>query len=206
MNSFEDRLTESSLTRILKKVTDSECATISAFRGEYTTAENKARSKEMAAALSKLGYSFTQIVGNYEEAASKGKEKKTDKELSFFVQNINDDDKFKDNLKKLSIKFEQDSVLLIPKGGKGAYLIGTRKAKNKEEEADQFIKYNEKVTVGDISLANIKTQYFSKVGGRGFEFRSLSESINAEPMTINERFLRDKLGTTIIESLKDIQI
>lgn len=202
MNSFEDRLTESSLTRILKKVTDSECVTISAFCGEYTTAENKARSKEMAAALSKLGYSFTQIVGNYEEAASKGKEKKTDKELSFFVQNINDD-KFKDNLKKLSIKFEQDSVLLIPKGAKGAYLIGTRKAKNKEE-ADQYIKYNEKVTVCDISLANIKTQYFSKVSG--FEFRSLSESINAESMTINERFLRDKLGTTIVESLKYIQI
>ena len=138
MYTFDEHLTESSLTRILKKVTDSECATISAFRGEYTTSENKARSKEMSAALSKLGYSFTQIVGNYEESAKGNEKKKTDKELSFFVQNINDDPKFNENLKKLSIKFEQDSVLLIPKGGKGAYLVGTRKAKNKDEYCFSF--------------------------------------------------------------------
>lgn len=197
-------LFESSLSRILKKTQDARCATLTSFRGDQKTADNKKTNSEMASALKALGYSYTQVQGNYVE--DKGtKTEKVVKELSFFVQAKEgvSDDEFDKAIFKLGAKYNQDAVLIIPKGGKGAFLWGTSKT-------CEWLKYGEKSKVGDATFGNIKTEFFSKIGGRSFEFRGLTEATLgekvAEPLTNNGRYLQEKQGKEIVESLNEIEI
>lgn len=75
-----------------------------------------------------LGYGVTNVSGRYPEGG------KTVKEWSFFVVNLKDDPKFVDEIIKLGEFFEQDSVLIIPKGAIAnkatAYLYGTNHCPN----------------------------------------------------------------------------
>lgn len=203
-HNFAEYITESSLTKVLRKTEESRCAILTAFRGDATKQEKRKQNAELAALLSKKGLSYTQVQGNYVEVDGEGKENVV-KELSFFVQNSDlsdiDFDKF---IYKLGFKYKQDSVLIIPKGGKGAYLWGTSK------DCD-WIDLNQKFNVGNATFGNIKTQFYSKVGGRSFEFRSLTESIDLdlqlhEPQTNNGRFVRDETVKKLIEEIEQIEV
>lgn len=204
MTQFSDYLTESSLSKILRKSEESRCAILTAFRGDVSKQEKRKRNSELAALISKKGLSYTQVQGNYVEVDKDGKETVV-KELSFFVQNTNlTDAEFDKFIFRLGYKYEQDSVLIIPKGGKGAYLWGTSK------NCD-WIDFNQKINVGDATFGNIKTQFYSKIGGRAFEFRSLSEDVSIElrpqePLTNNARLLRDRTVSTINEELEQIEV
>ena len=76
------------------------------------------------ATLLKFGYGVTAVEGTYIENYMK-KNAVEVKEDSMFVVNLEDDPKFFANLEMLAQKFCQDSVLLVPQGGEGAYLKGT---------------------------------------------------------------------------------
>ena len=203
MNTFEDYLTESSLTKVLRKVNDARCAILTAFRGDATKQEKRKQNAYLAALLTKKGLSYTQVQGNYVEVDGDGKESVV-KELSFFVQNSDlDDAAFDKFIFQLGYKFKQDSVLIIPKGGEKAFLWGT------SENCD-WIDLKQKFPVGNATFGNIKTQFYSKIGGRAFEFRSLTESIDIElqshePQTNNGRFVRDETIKQLFEEVEKIE-
>ena len=92
---------------------------------KITPQENKVRNSQLKARLLTLGYGVTSIDGSYIEGfGQKGIEVS---EQSFFVVNLRDDSNFIDNIIELSEYFNQDSVLLKPKGDL-AFLYGTNNA------------------------------------------------------------------------------
>ena len=54
-------------------------------------------------------------------------------------------------------------MLIIPMGGKGAYLIGTR-------EGNDFPPFGERITVGDLKMGR-EDEFMSKVKGRPIVFK-----------------------------------
>ena len=202
--TFTQYLSEPSLSKLIRKSEESRCAVLTAFRADVTKQEKRKRNAELAGLLKKKGLSYTQVQGNYVEVDAEGKETVV-KELSFFVQNSTlTDAEFDKFIFRLGYKYQQDSVLIIPKGGKNAYLWGTSK------ECD-WIEYNKKVNVGDATFGNIKTQFYSKIGGRAFEFRSLTEDVSLElrcqePQTNNGLFIRDNVLKKLLEEVEQIEV
>lgn len=88
--------------------------------------ENKIRTRNLKAKLLGLGYGVTAIDGNYIEDFSTPQSHEV-QEDSFFVVNIKDDSNFFNNCIELGEFYNQDSILVKPKGGK-AYLLGTNNA------------------------------------------------------------------------------
>lgn len=166
-------LLESSLSRIQRKISKHTSGTISAFRDEYSRKENLSRNKEMGAYLRSKGYSVTKIVGSWEETLSNN-EKKVVNEESFFVANqkVEGDDKgeLENDLMKLGKKYDQDSILMIPSGGKDAYLVGTS---NREDAFPG--KYGTKMKIGSAKYGKVMTDIMSKIRGRPFALESVQE-------------------------------
>ena len=140
-NYTKEVLTEKSLSRTWTHMQDYQTALITAFRNDPENGEgcvtdlqpvegsspkkkNLARNKDLKATLLKFGYGVTAVWGTYVEDFEKVTAIEV-KEPSFFVHNQENDPKFFANLEMLAQKFCQDSVLLVPQGGEGAYLKGT---------------------------------------------------------------------------------
>ena len=140
-NYTKEVLTESSLSRMWTHMQDNQTGMITAFRddpdddegcvmdpqpveGEDALDKNKMRNRDLKATLLKFGYGVTAVEGTYIENYMK-KNAVEVKEDSMFVVNLEDDPKFFANLEMLAQKFCQDSVLLVPQAGEGAYLKGT---------------------------------------------------------------------------------
>jgi len=178
-------IVESSLSRIYKHISEHDCATITAFRGDPTDASNcvsgtppsdfqdqglnaleinKRNNKFLKAALLSRGLGVTSVDGTYVENF---KSENPDnppievKEDSLFVVNLPqlNQEEFFDIIIELGKKYCQDSVLLIPKGGnEGAFLYGTN---NSFPGLDVKIKY-EKLSFGK------EQEFMSKIGNRPF--------------------------------------
>jgi hypothetical protein len=168
-------LTESSLSRLWKHNEEHDCGAITAFRkapdcgeGEpYTRKENNKRNQALMADLIKLGYKgSTKLVGSYPEGG------KTQKEISYFVVDLDDKGNLLRDLKRLGEKYEQDSILFIPKGSiqgdAKAFLYGTNDCPNnwlgkgnREYWSKGKMGYDSKI-------------YTSKVGGRPFIFEDVA--------------------------------
>jgi hypothetical protein len=177
MEAIAQKLDESSLSRLWSKTQKHSCGTITSFRGSKTKAQNRATNKEMLTYLMGKGYSVTKIKGSYIENFGSENEKEVGEE-SFFVcnQKIDGDDggQLKKDLVALGRKYDQDSVLIIPFGGKGAYLYGTSK------RDDAYPSYNKTETVGKGKFGKASGQFLSRIRGREFAFEEV------EPMqTIN---------------------
>lgn len=177
MEAIAQKLDESSLSRLWSKTQKHSCGTITSFRGSKTKAQNRATNKEMLTYLMGKGYSVTKIKGSYIENFGSENEKEVGEE-SFFVcnQKIDGDDggQLGKDLVALGRKYDQDSVLIIPFGGKGAYLYGTSK------RDDAYPSYNKKETVGKGKFGKASGQFLSRIRGREFAFEEV------EPMqTIN---------------------
>ena len=167
------KINESSLTRLWKHNENHDCGALTAFRKardcgdgvEYTKKENKARNKSLLAKLKSNGYSVTKLKGTYPEGG------KTAKEESFFVVDINDTGNLEKDLRKLGKLFEQDSVLIIPKGSiegeSNAYLIGTNNCPN------NWLGYGKKEEFNTAKFGYNSPIYTSKVNGRPFIFESI---------------------------------
>ena len=179
MKSFKQVLNESSLSRLWKHNIEHDCAAFTAFRKgedcgtgrEYTKKENKQRNKSLKAKLLSAGYGVTAISGVYPEGGV------TQKEESFFVVNLKDDANFFAKIAKLGEKFEQDSVLLVPKGaidnsGEKAYLIGTNHCPN------NWLGFGKKEVFNRGRLGYDSPIYTSKVNGRPFIFESVGDEFS----------------------------
>lgn len=91
---------------------------------ELTKKENQSRNKVLLTALLRLKYGVTSVVGTYLENYMTDNEVPVT-EHSFFVVNLTNDPKFKENLIKFGKYFCQDSVLFMDKGDVNNYLYGT---------------------------------------------------------------------------------
>jgi hypothetical protein len=112
-----------------------------------------------------MGYGVTQVDGSYIENFDDADNRKEVSEESFFVVNLKDDPDFNNNIVKLGQKFCQDSVLLIPQGGDGAFLLGTN---------ESWPGLGEKDPVGRFEGGK-EAEFMSRVRGRPFVFKEVHE-------------------------------
>lgn len=174
---YKELLAESGLSRIWAKVQKHTAGSITGFRGDNTRRENLDNNREIKAFLRSKGYSVTKVMGNYIE--NKGSENENEaKEESFFVVNDSvegwDDGQLESDLFKLGVRFDQDSVLIVPPGGEGAYLLGTSKRE------DSFPDFKQKEEVGNGRYGKFAGEFLSRIQGRAFAFENVEM-----PKTIN---------------------
>lgn len=194
-NTVNQVLHESSLSRAWEWMQKHDCATMSAMRNDPfdlsacvnppdidnennhlafnkepkdKNSVNKLRNKSLRANLLRLGYGVTPVDGSYIEDFGLPSAKHVNED-SFFVVNLKDDPDFVQNIEFLGQKFCQDSVLIIPKGGSGTYLLGTNNA---------WPGLGVKIEQGDASFGAEK-QFMTKVRGRPFAFPEKLEEISS---------------------------
>lgn len=154
------KLFESSLTRISQHIQNNQCAIISGERDILSKNQNSLRNKSLKKDLLDLGYSVTPAKGVYLEYYKSPLERPV-KEESFFVSNINNASNFFFNIKKLSYKYDQESVLLIEPGGMG-WLFGT------SFDSD-FLDFGQKEFIGYFKPGK-KGEFMTMINGRPFIF------------------------------------
>ena len=183
MKGWKQFLNEmSGLSRVYGHIMEHDSAILSAFRNEYTNKENYDRSRHLKAGLLSEGYGVTKVKGTYIENF------KTDKavevaEQSLFVLNNRDNAQFEDKIIRLGEEFEQDSVLIIPQGGKGAYLYGTR-------EGNEFPPYQQTEIVGDLKMGE-EDEFMTRVNKRPFTFKEELETY--EKLSRNSKWALRKM-------------
>ena len=172
-------LKESGLSRIHQHIEEHNCAILTAFRNDpkdmskcvkgsiddadqegNTKALNKRRNRGLKAILFGFDYGVTAVDGSYIENFEQPDQIEV-KEDSLFVVNLNDDPDFVRNVQEMAEKFCQDSVIVIPHGGKGAYLYGTNNS--------EFPGYGEKVEVGNLKMGK-EAEFMTRVNKRPFTF------------------------------------
>lgn len=163
MKSFEAFINESGLTKVWSHTQNHHCGAISGYRGDNKPEKNKDNNKYIKAVLLTKGYGVTSIDGTYIENFN-SKNQKEVKEPSFFVVDLQDSGKLERDLEVLGIRFDQDSIMSIPKGGKGAYLLGT------SARDDAFPEKGQKVTVGSGKFGKTSGEFLSKIKNRNFAF------------------------------------
>tara|TARA_Y100000310_G_C20437769_1_gene694550 strand:- start:5 stop:661 length:657 start_codon:yes stop_codon:yes gene_type:complete len=191
LNEWRQFLNESSLSRLYRHMQEHESSFLSASRGDRDDVEghctenaisvgeeNKLRNRDLKAVLLRAGYGVTSVVGSYVENFTT-KFAREVKEGSFFIVNLNDDIDFFDNMKILSEKYCQDSVLLCPKGGYGCFLYGTNN--------NPFPGFGEAETLGHPVFGQ-EDEFMSRVGGRPL-------SMKEDPPTVAEGAEKLKLET-----------
>jgi len=176
MKNYKEMVLESSLSRLWGKTQKHVCGCITAFRGDKDRDTNLKNNKEVLTYLQGKGYSITAVKGSYIENFGTDKAKEVS-ENTFFVANqkVDGDDKgqLESDLVKLGRRYDQDSILMIPVGGKDAYLVGTN-------PDNVFPKYGKKETVGSGKYGKTSGEFLSRIRGRAFAF----EDVEA-PQTIN---------------------
>lgn len=192
MKQWNEYVQESSLSRIHDKMEKHSCGAITAFRGDFTKAENKKRNKELFAALKVKGYSLTKVKGSYIEQFGTDKAKEVGEESWFVVNHkVEGDDggQLEKDLRKLGEKYDQDSILSV-REGKGM-LVGTSRRE------DAFPNYGERVEVGKGKFGKVSGEFFSRIRGRQFAFESL------EPDNIMGKWGMKTIGKNIWNEIEN---
>lgn len=207
LNEWHTFLLESSLSRLHKHVMDWDCAIISASRKdpndlslcidqklsleEKTGTEpkntNSERTHRLKSALLASGYGVTAVDGSYIENFQTPQAVEV-REDSFFVANMVEDPRFVDTIIKLGQKFCQDSVLLIPRGGEGAYLLGTNNG--------QFPGLGNRIDVGNMHMGE-EAEFMTKIRNRPVVFKEELETYSK--LTRLERMAVKALAKQVLE-------
>lgn len=171
-----EKTNSSSLSRLWAHNTDHDCGAITAFRKfegcdvekPYSNSDNSKRNKSLVANLIAKGYGVTRLEGKYPEGGS------TVKEISFFVVDLNDQHQLENDLTELGHKFEQDSILFVPKGTMNgeaeAYLVGTNNCPN------NFLAGGGRMTFDTVKHGVESEIYTSFVNGKPFYFTGASNT------------------------------
>lgn len=176
IKEWREFLVESSLSRVYQHTQEHDTAILTGFRGDPTDTSkcaeeeigetkkgkkkqaNLLRNRNLKAALLAAGYGVTKVDGSYIEDFDTPEAMEVSED-SFFVVNLKDIPDFFSDVESLGRKFCQDSVLMIPQGGKGAYLLGTNNS--------EFPGLGEKISVGDLKMGE-EAEFMTRVGGRPF--------------------------------------
>jgi hypothetical protein len=179
MESWNKYINESSLSRTHQHIMEHDTAMLTGYRGDPTDMSkcaigsradkagpkalqiNKMRNEDLMKKLRGLGYGVTSVLGSYVEDYMQNTAREV-KEASLFVVNLNDDPDFFAQIENLGQYFCQDSVLMIPKGGKGAYLLGTNNS--------SFPGFGQKSETGEFAGGE-EGEFMTRVGDRPLVFR-----------------------------------
>ena len=175
-------ISESGLSRLYDHMMEHDSAILTAFRNEYSNDENSQRNRKLKAQLLSMDYGVTKVDGSYIENFETPQAIEVS-EQSFFVSNRTNDAGFVNSIKSLGESNEQDSVLIIPRGGSDAYLIGTR-------EGNDFPPFGEKISVGGLKMGR-EAEFMSKVKGRPIVFKEELETY--DKLSRNQRWAIKKM-------------
>lgn len=178
INEWRGFINESGLSRIYKHIMEHDCVVITAFRDDTNDdskctdkavigGDNMERNRDLKATLLGLGYGVTKVDGSYIEDFETPLAKEV-KENSLFCVNLNDDADFVERLASLGEKFCQDSIIVFPKGGEGAHLIGTNHA--------EFPGYGKKSMQGNLAMGQ-EAEFMTRIKNRPF---TTKESVELE--------------------------
>ena len=175
-------ISESGLSRLYDHMMEHDSAILTAFRNEHSNDENYQRNRKLKAQLLSMDYGVTKVDGSYIENFETPQAIEVS-EQSFFVSNRTNDAGFVNSIKSLGESNEQDSVLIIPRGGSDAYLIGTR-------EGNDFPPFGEKISVGGLKMGR-EAEFMSKVKGRPIVFKEELETY--DKLSRNQRWAIKKM-------------
>ena len=141
------KINESSLSKIQKYRATFDTGAISTMRPYKTRAIARKEMNDLISTLKGMGFVCIKTMGYYQGGS----------EQSLFVADVENKGNLKDILKEFGKKYDQDSILFRPKGGKSRLII-TRGKKFGNETKDSHT-----TSYGNSTSAN-----YSKVGGRTF--------------------------------------
>ena len=204
LENWREFINESSLSRLHQHTQEHLTAIITAHRNDpendtgcietppETGNDNNTRNRVLKAALLRKGYGVTTVDGSYVENFDNPDPLKRVEvsEESFFVVNLKDAASFVDEVKRLGELFCQDSILIIPHGGKDAYLLGTNDT--------SFPGLGNEESVGDYS-AGAEAEFMSRVRGRPFTFKEVKELETYEGLSRNAKWAIAKMAERLIK-------
>ena len=174
---FDSELNESSLSRVYRHNLLHHCGALTAWRKAkkcgngrpYTHAENVQRNRSLLAKLKARGYGVTTLHGRYPEGG------RITTEDSYFVVDLEDTGTLEVELRTLGQQFDQDSVLIIPKGAVGgqakAFLLGTNRCRG------NWIGFGTKEFFNHGKFGYSSKIYTSYVNGRPFIFEEVGDEV-----------------------------
>lgn len=122
----EGNLFESSLSRIMKHIKgDRPIGIISASRDRFEPSENKKRNGSLKSDIRSAGFGFVNLKGNFIENEGTPDEAEVSEDSFFVIGKPNENGNLKGLLKKLGVKYDQDSILYKSSDTENAILIGT---------------------------------------------------------------------------------
>jgi len=206
LSKWKELLNESSLSRIYSHIQKTDVAIITAYRDDpfdlskclsdaevveadtkNPRASNLLRNRNLKAVLLSKKYGVTKVKGSYIEDFDTPQAIEV-KENSLFVVNLEQDPNFVNDIVMLGKKFCQDSVLIIPKGGEGAYLHGTNNS--------EFPGLDQKVNVGSLKMGG-EDEFMTRVDNRPFTFGEGLETLKS--LSRIERMAIDALVKVILD-------
>ena len=176
---FDRELNESSLSRVYRHNLLHDCGALTAWRKAekcgngrpYTHKENAQRNRSLLAKLKARGYGVTTLRGRYPEGG------RITTEESYFVVDIDDTGLLETELRNLGKYFDQDSVLIIPKGavdGRAkAFLLGTNRCPG------NWIGFGTKEFFNQGKFGYSSKIYTSYVNGRPFIFEEVGDEVQS---------------------------
>ena len=167
------------MSRILQHMEKSDCAILTAFRGQYSNAENRERNKALLADLRSFGYGPIDIEGTYQEEILDDQgnglgKTRTVTEESFFVPELFGAHGALDTMLDLGRKYEQDAILYI-----------LHPMQREDEQVVEAVIYgtsdgrsisSEVIPIGQLTLAKIGDIY-SKIHQTKFSFVDEPEEV-----------------------------
>ena len=154
-----------------------DCGALTAWRkaekcGEgrlFTHKENAQRNRSLLSKLKARGYGVTTLRGRYPEGG------RITTEESYFVVDVDDGGLLETELRNLGQHFDQDSVLIIPKGTVGgqakAFLLGTNRCPG------NWIGFGTKEFFNQGKFGYGSKIYTSYVNGRPFIFEEVGDEV-----------------------------
>jgi hypothetical protein len=136
--SFDKALQESSLSRLRAHMLNFDTGMVTAFRSEITEQveqvpapekrkltrrENMQRNRKLRAELTKK-YNVTAVRGKYIENYGTKDAREVGEDV-FFVVDAHGTGQLERDLRRLGERYQQDSILFIPRGAESGVLIGT---------------------------------------------------------------------------------
>ena len=182
-------LAESSLSRFYIHMIENDTAILSAYRAKNTAKENRNRGQILKARLLKRGYGVTKLVGSFIENFETPEAIEVTEE-SLLVVNKHDKPDFFKSIENFGTEYDQDSVLLIPRGATEAFLAGT-------SPTNDYPPLGQTINVGGIKMGE-ESEFMSRIKGRPFHFKEGSEIEYYENFSRNKRW-------AISEILRDLE-
>jgi len=216
LNEWRKFLTEAPLSRVYRDMMEYDCAMLSGYRddpfddsdclnpSQASTpptdeqmfkrdigSANFARNKELLAALISLGFGVKNAKGAYIEGYKTPQAKEV-LENSFFVTNLEgiSEDDFFNEIINLGKTFCQESVILIPKGKKSAFVHGTNNS--------EWPGLDNRLKLGPLSFGREK-EFMTKFRNRPMAFSIDEEMKTYKKLSRLERMVVKTIANKVLK-------